>query len=177
MFRAFTSKDGVDVILRPLKWGDLDDLLELHNELVEEEAMIGGDKTISRDQQVDRHAETMKDVESGRSIVIIAEAKGKVVGMTNAKKRGGRLSHTAGLGVFVQKTHRDQGIGSEMMVELEIQAKRKGVEVLFLEVYSTSPAVEIYRRMEYKEYGRLPRGIKYRGEYVDMISMYKQIAE
>ena len=176
MFRAFTSKSGTDVILRPLQWSDLDDVLTLINELVEEEAMIGQDKPTTRDQQVDRQAETMKDVESNRSVVIIAEADGKAVGMANARKRGGRLSHTAGLGVFVQGTYRDQGIGSEMMKELEAQAKRVGVEVLYLEVYSISPAVELYRRLGYTEYGRLPGGIKYRGEYVDMISMYKRIA-
>jgi len=176
VFRKFTSRDGADVILRPLKWSDLDDVLELHNELIEEEAMIGGDKPMTRDQQVDRHADRMKDVESGRSVVIIAEADGKAVGMANARKRGGRLRHTAGLGVFVRRTYRSQGIGSEMMRELETQAKNMGVEVLYLEVYSISPAVELYSRLGYTEYGRLPGGIKYRGEYVDTVSMYKRIA-
>jgi len=31
-------------------------LLELHNGLIEEEAMIGGDSKRTRDQQVDSHA-------------------------------------------------------------------------------------------------------------------------
>ncbi|MFH2111482.1 MAG: GNAT family N-acetyltransferase [Candidatus Bathyarchaeota archaeon] len=164
------------MILRPLKWRDLDDILELINELIEEEAMIGDDKPTTRDQQVDRHADRMKAIESGRSVVITAEADGKAVGMANARKRGGRLSHTAGLGVFVRRTHRNQGIGSEMMRELEAQTKNMGVEILYLEVYSISPAVELYKRLGYTEYGKLPGGIKYRGEYVDMISMYKRIA-
>jgi len=176
VFRAFKTRNGEEVILRPLRWADLDDILELHNELIEEEAMIGGDKPLTRDQQADRQAETMKEVESGRSTVVVAEAGGRVVGMTNARKRGGRLRHTAGLGVFVKRTHRSQGIGSEMMMELEAQARKMGVEVLYLEVYSISPAVELYRRLGYAEYGRLPGGIKYRGEYVDTVSMYKRIA-
>jgi len=176
MFRTFTSRAGTEVVLRGLKWSDLDDLLELHNELIEEEAMIGGDKALTRDQQVDRHADMMKDVEKGRSVVVIAEANGKAVGMANARNRGGRLSHTAGLGVFVRRTHRNQGIGSEMMKELEAQTKNMGVELLYLEVYSISPSVELYNRLGYTEYGKLPGGIKYRGEYVDMISMYKRIA-
>jgi len=176
VFRTFTSKNGVKIILRPLKWSDLDDILELINELIEEEAMIGDDKPTTRDLQVDHHAERMKDIESGRSVVIITEADGKAVGMANARKRGGRLRHMAGLGVFVRRTYRSQGIGSEMMMELETQAKNMGVEVLYLEVYSISPAVDLYRRLGYTEYGKLPGGIKYRGEYVDMISMYKRIA-
>lgn len=176
MFRAFTSKSGTEVVLRQVQWSDLDDILALVNELIEEEVMIGEDKPTTRDQQVDRHSERMKDIESGRSVVIIAEADGKAVGMANARKRGGRLRHTAGLGVFVRRTYRNQGIGSEMIMELESQAKNMGVEILYLEVYSISPSVELYRRLGYVEYGKLPGGIKYRGEYVDMISMYKRIA-
>jgi len=175
VFRTFTSRAGTEVVLRQPRWSDLDDLLELHNELIEEEAMIGGDKALTRDQQVDRHAETMKDVEKGRSAVVIAEANGKAVGVANARNRGGRLRHTAGLGVFVRKAYRGQGIGSEMMRELETQARKNDVEVLYLEVYSISPAIEFYKRLRYTEYGRLPGGIKYRGGYVDTVSMYKRI--
>jgi len=175
MFRTFTLRDGTDVVLRALRWSDLDDLLELHNELIDDEAMIGDDKNMTRDEHIDRHADMMKDVEGGRSVVIIDEINGKAVGQTNARKRGGRLRHTAGLGVFVRRAHRGQGIGSEMMRELEAQARKIGVEVLYLEVYSVSPAVELYKRLGYAEYGRLPGGIKYRGEYVDTVSMYKRI--
>jgi len=151
-------------------------LFELHNELIEEEAMIGGDSKRTRDQQVDSHAEMMKAVESGRAVVVIAEADGKAVGQSNARKRRGRLKHTAGLGVFVRKQYRDQGIGSEMMRELENQAGALGIEILYLEVYGISPAMRLYERLGYREYGRLPGGIKYRGEYVDCISMYKRIS-
>lgn len=154
----------------------MDDLFELHNELIEEEAMIGGDSKRTREQQVDSHAEMMKAVESGRTVVVIAEADGKAVGQSNARKRRGRLRHTAGLGVFVRKQYRDQGIGSEMMRELENQARAIGVEILYLEVYGISPAMRLYERLGYREYGRLPGGVKFRGEYVDCVSMYKLIS-
>ncbi|HUV54581.1 MAG TPA: GNAT family N-acetyltransferase [Candidatus Krumholzibacteriaceae bacterium] len=175
-FTDFTSERGLKVVLRPPTWGDIDDLFELHNELIEEEAMIGGDSKRTRDQQVDSHAEMMKAVESGRAVVVIAEADGKAVGQSNARKRRGRLKHTAGLGVFVRKQYRDQGIGSEMMRELENQAGALGIEILYLEVYGISPAMRLYERLGYLEHGRLPGGIKYRGEYVDCISMYKRIS-
>ena len=120
-------------------------MLELHNELIEEEAMIGGDSKRTRQQQVDSHAEMMKSVESGRAVVVIAEADGKAVGQSNARKRSGRLSHTAGLGVFVKKQYRNQGIGSMLMLELENQARKIGVEMLYLEVYGVSPAVRLFQ--------------------------------
>jgi len=54
-------------------------------------------------------------------------------------------------------------------------AGKTGVEVLYLKVYAISPAIELYKRLGYAEYGRLPGGIKYRGEYVDAVSMYKRV--
>lgn len=151
-------------------------MLELYNGLIEEEAMIGGDSKRTRDQQVDSHAEMMKNVESGRAVVVIAEANGKAVGQSNARKRDGRLRQSAGMGVFVQKRYRNQRIGSELMNELENQAKAIGVEILYREVYSVSPAVRLYGRLGYREYGRLPGSIKYRGDYVYRVSMYKRIS-
>jgi ribosomal protein S18 acetylase RimI-like enzyme len=62
------------------------------------------------------------------------------------------------------------------MKELENQAGKLGVEILYLEVYGISPAMRLYERLGYREYGRLPRGIKYRGEYVECVSMYKPIS-
>ena len=49
--------------------------------------MIGSDSKRTRQQQVDSHAEMMKDVESGRDVVVIAEADGKAVGQSSARKR------------------------------------------------------------------------------------------
>lgn len=72
--------------------------------------------------------------------------------------------------------YRDQGIGSEMMRELATQAGKGGIEILYLEVYAISPAVELYERLGYTECGRLPSGIKYRSGYVDTVSMYKLIS-
>ncbi len=62
------------------------------------------------------------------------------------------------------------------MKELENQAKKIGVEILYLEVYGVSPALRLYERLGYREHGRLPGGVKYWGECGDRVSMYKRIA-
>ncbi|NIN63917.1 MAG: hypothetical protein GTO63_04215 [Anaerolineae bacterium] len=63
-----------------------------------------------------------------------------------------------------------------LMRELEKQAVAIGVETLYLEVYGVSQATRLYERLGYRECGRLPDGVKHRGDYVDRVSMYKRIA-
>ena len=174
-YREFVTHSGLSVTLRSPRWEDVDDLLELRIQLIEEEAMIGADTAINRDQMIDRHAQLIRGVETGKMVAVIAEVDGKAVGQSNASKRGGRLRHNAGLGVFLKREYRNQGVGSELMRELETQSKKHDVKILYLEVYSISPAVELYKRLGYTEYGRLPQAIQYRSEYLDCTLMYKNV--
>ena len=174
-YREFVTHSGLSVTLRSPRWEDVDDLLELRIQLIEEEAMIGADTAINRDQMIDRHAQLIREVETGKMVAVIAEVDGKAVGQSNASKRGGRLRHNAGLGVFLKREYRNQGVGSELMRELETQSKKHDIKILYLEVYSISPAVELYKRLGYTEYGRLLRAIQYRGEYLDCTLMYKNV--
>ena len=176
IYRTFYTKTGLHITLRAPKKEDLNDLYTLHKQLIEEEAKIGADTLIDKKQMINRHTQLIQGVETGKIVAIITEIKGKAVGQSNARKRGGRLKHNAGLGVFLLKTYRNMGIGTELMNELETQSKKLDVKNLYLEVFAISPAVNLYKRLGYKEYGRLPKAIQYRGELIECISMYKNIS-
>ena len=88
-YREFVTHSGLSVTLRSPRWEDVDDLLELRIQLIEEEAMIGADTAINRDQMIDRHAQLIRGVETGKMVAVIAEVDGKAVGQSNASKRGG----------------------------------------------------------------------------------------
>ncbi|MEM3840961.1 MAG: hypothetical protein QW090_07495, partial [Candidatus Bathyarchaeia archaeon] len=53
VIREFVAKDGRKVILRTLKWEDLDDLLDFINSLVEEGANILRTEKVSRDEEIE----------------------------------------------------------------------------------------------------------------------------
>ena len=68
------------------------------------------------------------------------------------------------------------GIGQEMMNELESHAPRLGIETIYLDVFANNDrARHVYRKLGYNEVGSLPRGIQYRGEYVDSVMMVKEL--
>jgi len=52
VIREFVAKDGRKVILRTLKWEDLDDLLDFINSLVEEGANILRTEKVSRKRRL-----------------------------------------------------------------------------------------------------------------------------
>jgi len=132
VYRTFYTKTGLHITLGAPKKEDLNDLYELHRQLIEEETMIGADTPVDRKQMITRHSQLIQGVETGKIVAIIAEIEGNAVGQSNARKRGGKLSHNAGLGVFLLNTYRNNGIGSELMNELETQAKKQEVKNLYL---------------------------------------------
>jgi len=52
------------------------------------------------------------------------------------------------------------------------EAKKQRLKVIILDVYEKNrPAVSIYRKMGFKEVGRIPKAIFWKGEYIDDIKM------
>jgi putative acetyltransferase len=49
------------------------------------------------------------------------------------------------------------------------------IEILHLEVYAGNPAIRLYERMGFKEFGRQPKFIKMDGEYIDKVMMQKEL--
>ena len=177
LFRGFKAKDGRDVILRAPRWSDLDDMLDFINSLVEEGAEITVDTKKTRDEEVDWLARLLSSVEKGRHVAIVAEVDGRFVGQVEVGSRGGRSKHVGNLGISIRDGYRDAGIGTELMLEAEAQARRLGIKIIFLEVYATNKrARHVYEKAGYSEVGCLPKAALRDGEYIDSIMMSKEIA-
>jgi GNAT superfamily N-acetyltransferase len=56
--------------------------------------------------------------------------------------------------VFVDRAHRGQGIGTEVLQFAEVAARQSGARVLHLEVNRGNPAIDLYRRHGFAEHGR-----------------------
>jgi len=52
------------------------------------------------------------------------------------------------------------------------EAKKQGLKVIILDVYEKNlPALNLYKRMGFKEVGRIPKAVYWKGEYVDDIKI------
>jgi ribosomal protein S18 acetylase RimI-like enzyme len=176
ILQEFEARDCRKVVLRTPTWGDLDDMLEFINSLVEEEAMILMEVKQTRDQEIDWLARALSNMEKGRHVRVVAEVDGRMVGQCEVALGSGRKSHVGALGISVKRGYRDVGIGQELMREAERHASRLGLEKIKLEVFATNDrAIHVYEKMGYRAVGRVPGEIKHKGEYVDSLYMVKDV--
>lgn len=87
-----------------------------------------------------------------------------------------KLSHQCLFAIIVDEKYRGKGIGAKLLRELMTLAKERfNLEFIHLEVYQGNPAINLYRRLGFKEYGVHRRFMKDKGRYIDKILMQKYL--
>jgi len=176
--KSFTAKDGREVILRTLKWEDLDDLIDMMNSLIEEGADITLNQKLTKEQETDWLARKLAEIEKGKAFMIGAEVDGKIVATSEFNLKSGYSTHVGDLGIVIRKGHRDVGIGSEMLKILVSQAEKMGLKMLTLSVFSTNQrAKHVYEKVGFKEIGCIPNKFLKNGKFIDEIIMIKQLTD
>lgn len=172
IIQSFSAKDGSPVIIRTIRWEDLDDLLELINSLVEEGADIARDEKISREGEIDWLSETLASVEKDKKLYLVAEVNGKVIASFEIQPLGGREKHVGVIGIVIKNGFRDIGIGTEAMKILVDQAPRMGLTVLTLSVFAVNTrALHVYEKVGFVQTGSVPKRAFKDGQYIDVIIM------
>jgi len=85
-----------------------------------------------------------------------------------------KLAHQCLFAIIVDESFRGKGIGSRLLQELMTLGKERfKIELLHLEVYEGNPAIRLYQRLGFQEYGVHPNFIKDEGKYLNKILMQK----
>lgn len=83
-----------------------------------------------------------------------------------------RLAHQCEFGIVVGDDKRGKGIGSQLMSSMIQLAKDNfRIELLHLQVYADNPAVRLYKRFGFREFGRQTHWVKENGIFVGRIFM------
>ncbi|MBN1682846.1 GNAT family N-acetyltransferase [Candidatus Bathyarchaeota archaeon] len=176
IIKNFFANDGRKVILRTLKWEDLDDCLEFINSLVEEGADITVFQKVTREYEIDWLSKQLAEVEKGNTFIVVAEVGGKLVANSSITKKTGYSKHVGVLGISIKDGYRDIGIGTEMMNTLISKGKEMGLKIITLTVFSSnSRAKHVYEKVGFRETGRIPKEIYKNGEFIDHIFMVKEL--
>ena len=87
-----------------------------------------------------------------------------------------KFAHQCLITIIIDEAHRNKGIGTKLLQELFLLSKEKfNLEILHLEVYETNPAINLYRRMGFVEFGRHKKFIKESDRYIDKIFMQRAL--
>jgi L-amino acid N-acyltransferase YncA len=174
--RIFKAKDGREVVLRSIRWEDLDDCIEFINSLVEEGAEILRDTKVTREEEADWLGKTLARVEKGELIDVIAEVDGKMMANSEVEKRSGFMSHVGYLGIGIKAGYRGIGIGTQIMQTLMKESKKAGLKILVLDSFATNKEAQaLYKKVGFRETGRIPKAVHKNGKYIDMVRMTREL--
>ena len=155
-------------------------MLDYINTLSAEKTFIleqGRQLTIEQEQ--DFLKEMLTAIENKKAVMLLAFSGETLIGISDISRRSGIHSHIGSFGISIAKDFRGQGIGKLLMQKIlaEAIATIPGLSIIKLAVFSNNPVgINLYKKLGFIEYGRLPKGIQHRGEFVDDIFMYKPIA-
>ena len=171
-----TTKDGRRFVIREMKLSDAEMLLEHLRALAEERVFL----LLEPDeipQTVEEERNILKIYQEENRRMLVAVMDGKIVGTAdcrigNIKKTG----HTASFGVAVRKEYRGLGIGSALLSALIEWAESRGVEKLWLSVFSTNErAIALYKKLGFQVECIKKGQFRVNGEYVDEVVMARWI--
>ena len=171
-------KNGETFEIRPPQKGDAEKLRIYHNLLSEEKTftIYQGEK-ISLQEENLYLKKILKNIKTGKDIALFLCTEYKFVGSVNLSLRSKFYCHTSYICFSLIKQYRQHGLGQLMLEQMLKKAKElKNLKLVTLQVHSVNyPAIKLYTKLGFKEYGRLPKGIKFHGHFVDEILMYKEL--
>lgn len=105
--------------------------------------------------------ENLQGYAAGEVLPLVAEVDGAVVGSAMLRRKIHPLwRHRAELlGMVVCGVYQRRGIARRLIKALRDHAAQMGVTIFETDVRGGTPAEEVYRRVGFQEYGRLPGGI------------------
>ncbi len=172
----FVAKNGKHLLLRVPDLKDAEDYLEFVNKLVEEDAPIKLDQKQNYLSELEYTVGKISRILAGNEIAIVAVAEGKVVADASIIRKTGRERDVGTLGIAISKEFRNIGLGFELIRLLLERAKAENYRIIELEVYANNPAARhLYEKSGFKEAGTKPKVAIFKGQYVDSISMYKEL--
>lgn len=76
-----------------------------------------------------------------------------------------KLAHQCDMGIIVAKEYQGLGVGTLLLSNIMHLAKNTfHIELLHLQVYAGNPAIELYKKMGFREFGYQSHWIKEEGE-------------
>lgn len=161
--------------IRPAGPGDAAGLLALKKQLDRETSFMLLEPGERTEDSADVAAGLSSVAGAGNSIVVVAEAAGRLVGYAEAQGGGFRRSRvTAYVVIGVLAAARGHGAGSGLLRELELWAPAHGIHRLELTVMvHNHRARQLYERMGFAVEGRRRECLLVDGRLVDELYMAK----
>jgi len=172
----FISKKGRKIEIREIQEKDYVELRNFINSLVRENVYTSKNIMVGKEEVLDYIRKWLEEIRKKERVYLVAVYKNKIVGATDVKRKKFKEKHVGILGVSVRKNYRNEGIGKALIKEAIRVSKRTGIKLIILDVFKVNKsAILLYKKMGFRKYGELPKGLKHKGGYTSKVLMYKWI--
>lgn len=178
VFEGKTSKGHEFIIRYPTK-GDASAMLDYINELSKEQTFIrfqGEQLTLEHETRFLN--DQLKRIEDKRTVQLHVFSNNKLIGISGIDLKDKVEHHEGVFGISLKKEFRGEGIGKILMQQILDEAIKNmpQLRIITMGVFEYNPvAMTMYKNFGFKEFGRLPKGIFYKGKYIDHIYLYKNV--
>lgn len=176
MLEKFTTKKGrvVEIVEPSLDYLSMYQMF--YKRLTAEDAMINRYENLDIDTEKRKLENKIAEIKANNAVAVAAIFDNQIVGTCNISRIGGRGWHVGNLGVMVDKDFRREGIGRFLMEFVLEKIKNMKIKIVTLDSFVINePAIALYQKLGFQEYGRLPNAFLWRGKYYDEMKMYLEL--
>jgi RimJ/RimL family protein N-acetyltransferase len=169
----YILKNGKPLVVRNASVGDAETIVAVVSQVTSEVVYLLWDPTYYN-VEVERNYIARAN-EKQNILILVAEEEGRIVGVGELKIGDFRKNkHIADLGIAVVNEFRRLGVGTSLMKEMILWARKNRLEKICLSVFSTNKgAFSLYERFDFAVEAVRRRQFKLNGVYVDEILMAK----
>ncbi|MGZ4210757.1 MAG: N-acetyltransferase family protein [Actinomycetota bacterium] len=157
-----------DIVIRSVK---PDDVASLHRNCFPR----------STDDDVHRLVEaSLRGMLDDRSIHLVADDDGEIVGTVELAILGARARHRGQLSRFVvAESHRGRGMARALLARVLDESERLGIEMIDASARAGTSAEDVFRKLGFVEFGRLPGGLvmEDQNEVYDLVFFYLPVEQ
>lgn len=168
---------GKNVVFRHPKSSDLKQMMKAINSMVDERAEIAKTTKVSYREEREWLENLLRAIRKKESVMVLAEVDGVYVGSCQVIRDNYDVSrHVGTLGVGLTKSARGIGIGTRLVEMCLSESKKIGIKLVKLYVFDTNKSGRsFYKKLGFRETGRIKKGVFHNRRYKDDMIMVKWI--
>lgn len=171
--------DGTKVVFREPTPDDKRQLMSFINSFMgERKSGLMMNKKVTLKGEEEWLRGRLSEIRARKTFILLAELDGRIVGSCHITRLDYKHSHRASVGIALRKEFRGRGLGEALMRKtIELGLKRiKGIEFVDLSTFAYNErAQSLYRKLGFKEYGRIPMSLKEEGVHFDELLMRLEV--
>jgi len=133
---------------------------------------------MSLEAEIEFLLDLLERIASRKATQLVALINEQIAGFSGIALKDKIESHEGVFGISISAQYRSRGIG-KILMELTLNEaieQLSELKIVTLGVFETNVlAQKMYQKFGFKEYGRLPKGVKHKNSDPDHVFMYKEV--